>query len=334
MMKRLALCANALLLSFALAACAGGGSDSGGSPGASAPLPPGDATPVHTVVDASVTGYSAAEAAGTGSNSDPALVASGGSTPTVFESPDDTAFPLVQTAISFSPTGAEANSDVNAAGASLTYVSSAVGEHSLLTIGGVDDYPLELTGGDPATGTAELDGTAGSNASSVDARLLQWTTYGMWSVTTPDFTSGTIGYFTSGIQTPSGSLPTMGTGNYSGSTTGTAFNASGTYDIAGDLDMTVDWASSTLTGTLGNMTATNGGSSTAWNTVEFTGGLSGSAFSGTTSVTGAAGGPAGLGGTATGDVTGQIYGPFADEAGGVWTISDGNTIAAGAFGGH
>lgn len=322
------------LLSLSLAACAGGGGGGSTATPPVASLPNNAATPTYALVDSSVSGYSASAQAGYGSNATPAAEATSNATPHLLDAPDDTKYRLLQSTAQFSPNGAKANNSADAVGSSITLVSTPDNGNTVVSVGGVDNYPLALTGGSTASGHVELDGTAGTNKSSADINFLNWTAYGNWAVTDAAETSGTVGYFSAGYETPVASLPTTGTGHYTGAMTGTAFNSTGTYSLAGNTDILVDWSSSAVTGSLTGVTATNGAASQAWNDIGFTGSMSGSGFAGTASVTTLPGGTASLGAAATGSVAGQFYGPNAEEVGGVWNASDGTTSAIGSFGAH
>jgi hypothetical protein len=68
-----------------------------------------------------------------------------------------------------------------------------------------------------------------------------------------------------------------------------------------------------------------------WNNVAFNSTITGSAFSGTTSVTSAPGSAGSLGAGATGTLEGHFFGPTAQEAGAVWTLFDGTKAAIGTL---
>lgn len=324
------------LLSLSLAACAGGGGGGGDSTATppTASLPDNPTTPTYALVDPTVTGYSDSAPASYGTNVTPAVEATSNTTPHLLDAPDNTNFRLLQSTAQFSPTGTTANAAVDTVGSSITLVSTSNSDNTVVSVGGVDNYPLALTGGSTASGHVELDGTAGTNKSSADLNFLNWMAYGNWAVTNAAETSGTIGYFSTGYETPVASLPTTGTGHYTGAMTGTAFNNTGTYNLAGTSDLVVNWSDASVTGSLTGITATQNSTSQAWNDIGFTGNMSGSGFSGATSATSLPGGTASVGAAATGSVAGQFYGPNAEEVGGAWNISDGVTSAVGSFGAH
>jgi hypothetical protein len=110
--------------------------------------------------------------------------------------------------------------------------------------------------------------------------------------------------------------------------------------LSGNAHVSVDFASTAVTGSLTGMTVTDAGSSarTPWNDVTFSGNFRGATFNGT-AATGSApagAGAYGLSGAATGRFDGEFYGPTAQEVGAVWSLhestADGGKSALGVFG--
>ena len=127
-------------------------------------------------------------------------------------------------------------------------------------------------------------------------------------------------------------LPTSGSATYLGKTTGETYSPSGGGSLAGNASVTVNFGTNAVTGTLTNMTVIVLGGNQAWNDVSLSGTLSGATFSGTTAATSAGGGNLSLKASATGTMSGAVYGPAANNVGAVWTLFDGTSAAAGALG--
>jgi hypothetical protein len=71
-----------------------------------------------------------------------------------------------------------------------------------------------------------------------------------------------------------------------------------------------------------------------WNDVAFTSTITSNAFSGITQVTTAPGGQYSMSGSASGTIDGRFFGPAAQEAAAVWTLSDGTKSAIGTIAGE
>lgn len=298
-----------------LASCAGGGSSETDTP-APGPVPGA---------------FSPAAPGGYGANATPHRIATG-STPAISTAPDDTAFPLLQTAIGYSPNGAGPVDWVNDGGASLTLSSSSPSVDALLATSS-STHALEVVSGSASSGQVLYGASDTGNDYSVSASLLDHTAFGIWAIDTKGNPSGTAAAFTTGYETFAPAMPVTGTASYAGTATGLAVDANGTYRISGDASLSVNFGNGAVGGNLSNMTVTAGGVPAAWNTVHFDGTLSGSGFSGNATTPTTSTGPAGIAAGSTGSVEGQFYGPSAEEAAGVWTLSDGNVTAIGAFGG-
>ena len=179
---------------------------------------------------------------------------------------------------------------------------------------------------------------------------MNYTLVGAWSYIPASGNTAYLGQVVTGYGTSPAGVPSSGSATYTG--TGTAIGAyaipAGTNAIekgtkSGDVSLTVNFASNTANGSLTNMNAKAAGSSTTtpWNTVS----LSGTLIRGTGDVTmngqtstGTNSGPAGFSNTAHCNFTGALYGPAAQETGGMWTLSESTTAggkaAFGTFGAH
>ena len=182
---------------------------------------------------------------------------------------------------------------------------------------------------------------------------LNYTAAGAWAYTPASGGTGYIGATTTGSGTPIANVPIAGSASYTGSGTkggvaGAYFVPNGTGGISlgslsGDIAISVNFTSGSVTGTLSNMTATPaaGGTATPWNSVSLSANVNrlanNASFTGTTGTSGApaGAGTAGFSSAATGQLGGAFFGPNADEAGGTWTLTDPTAAGGGktAFGG-
>jgi hypothetical protein len=187
---------------------------------------------------------------------------------------------------------------------------------------------------------------------------MTYTLLGAWTFVPTAGGESYIGQTATGFFTPQAGLPTTGSATYAGRSNvvggggvvGAYFVPSGTGTIqggsvAGNVDLTTNFAANTFTGSFNNMTATpaGGSTSTPWNTVNISGTLdrtspgqaASASFKGQT-ITGAVpanAGPAGFSSTASGSLVGGFFGPGAQEVGGVWTLADTpSTNGKAAFG--
>ncbi len=215
-----------------------------------------------------------------------------------------TAFPLLQSAMTWNGTRVEADSSRNAAGATAT----------------VEGGQIMVTHDDsPTIGHANLD----------------WARVGSWDVPTDWFVEpGAAGAFVIGYETPASAVPASGTAQYAGLAEGTAFYPDGSataVDLTGGTALfTADFGARTVAGNVTGLSA-NG---VRWNDFGFSSTISTNSFSGTTSVTTAPGGIASLAANATGTIEGRFFGPSAQEAGAVWTLFDGTRAAIGTLSGE
>ncbi|HEX4271954.1 MAG TPA: transferrin-binding protein-like solute binding protein, partial [Rhizomicrobium sp.] len=179
---------------------------------------------------------------------------------------------------------------------------------------------------------------------------MTYTLLGAWAYVPASGSTAYLGHLVTGYATPTASVPTSGTANYAGTGTviGAYFVPSGTSAIqsgtlSGDASLNVNFSNNTANGSFTNMQATALGSTTAtpWNDISLNGSLSkttgpgAAAFvDGSTTTTGNAG-AAGFSSTAQGLFHGALYGPAAQEVGGVWNLSEtggGGKAAFGTFG--
>ncbi|HKD48770.1 MAG TPA: transferrin-binding protein-like solute binding protein [Rhizomicrobium sp.] len=223
------------------------------------------------------------------------------------------------------------------------------------TVNGNTFFTFRISDGALSPGDVVIPAN-GSSVTSISGQYtlaldnLNYLVAGIWAHIPPPG-NATLGTFTAGYQTPAANVPTSGTGTYIGSgasvgsptaggAVGTVFAPSGTGTIAaagivGQANITVNFGSGALTGSLTNMTATptSGGSATPWNNVTLTGSVSGtstpfgtvSTISGSTSTSGASG-SFGLSSAATGNFAGALYGPNGQELGAIWTLAEPSAV--------
>jgi hypothetical protein len=133
-----------------------------------------------------------------------------------------------------------------------------------------------------------------------------------------------------GMETPVANIPTSGSFTYSGQTLGVGVDSTGNVAaIAGDIGLTADFATRSVSGIINNMVLSNGASTThPGTTAQLSGGIAANGFSGNMSVKDA--GAATIG---AGTFDGRFFGPSAEEVAGKWAY-DGNdgSKAIGAFG--
>jgi hypothetical protein len=332
-----ALLTSALILPLMLGACA---TDGVQGPGGSTQTPP--ITPTAFTV-----GAPSAAREGAGGSDQTAPV--GGPSFGVGPSPaDGTAFPLRQSVLKVTNTAIAADSATLAQGATVTIVHRDT-QSGALTLSvsvpalGISNTTLTLRGANGGFGvyTADLSG----------GRTFQLlfghgdnVTYGYWMLLDPATTGGydSFAAFTSGYRTPSlaALAGAHATASYAGGATGVVFLPSGTTwkaaNLTGSALLNVDFGAGTVAGAFQNVTATpaaGANPASPWNNVTFAGSIAGTGFSGT--ATGSLPTQPGeyqLGATATGHIDGAFYGSSANEAGAVWTLSDGSGSATGAFG--
>jgi len=179
---------------------------------------------------------------------------------------------------------------------------------------------------------------------------MTYTLLGGWAYTPASGNKAYIGQVVTGYGTPQASVPTTGTANYSGTggvigayTVPTASNTIELGILNGDASLSVNFATNATTGSFSNMQAKAIGSTTTtpWNNLTLTGtlttGANAQTLDGPITTTGATG-TAGFSGAASGSFHGALYGPTAQEIGGMWTLSEstasGGKAAVGTFGAH
>lgn len=187
----------------------------------------------------------------------------------------------------------------------------------------------------PAFNQADVRGDRSGYANLDWTRVGYWGTGGGWW--DYDDVVGRFGAFVTGYETPAAAVPTTGTATYAGLAEGVVFFpgispgtshcACNIVTLTGNAAFNANFGTRNVSGSLTGMTA--GGA--AWNDVAFNSTIAGNAFSGTTSVTSAPGGPASMLANAAGTVEGKFFGPAAQEAGALWTLFDGTNAAVGTI---
>jgi hypothetical protein len=176
---------------------------------------------------------------------------------------------------------------------------------------------------------------------------MTYTLLGAWSYTPASGNTSYIGHVVTGYGTAPAAVPTAGSATYNGvgNVVGAYFTPSGAGTVQagtlnGDVNLNVNFANNTASGSFTNMMATpSGGTATPWNTVSLN---NGSLSRGTSAVTfdsqastTANTGPAGFSAAAAGAAHGTFYGPAAQEVGGTWFLNEttgGGKAAVGTFG--
>ncbi len=166
---------------------------------------------------------------------------------------------------------------------------------------------------------------------------LQYSDFGLWkSSATTASAPQTFGVYAVGNATPASAVPKTGSVIFTGNALGTVSNTQGSGIFGGLASLTVNFASNGVTGSISDIRAANSFTalpSGSANAIAFTGTLSGSSFSGQSSIASAAGTAFDLTG-ASGSFGGSLYGPGATEAVGVFSLAGGNSQAQviGSFG--
>jgi hypothetical protein len=260
-----------------------------------------------------------------------------------------TAFPDLQSAILITSRETSADAAINAAGATVTVgPPTSIGGPLAVSVSipslGINNVALSFQGPDPFYGNSPqlFSGSLGGTKTvQIDLQNLDYVSAGIWAVLpTGDFhvaSNAAVGVF--GYVTPTMAMPTTGTASFTGTTIGLVGAPQGLTSLSatltGTATLNANFGTGAFSGALSGMQATPlaGGSTELWNGVVLTGTISGSAFSGTTSVSFAPT-PAGvytLGPTATGVVNGAFYGPTAQNVGAVWSLFGGVKSAFGTF---
>jgi hypothetical protein len=257
--------------------------------------------------------------------------------------PNGTPFALLQSAYAFGVTSSGADTTTDAQGATLTFVNNP-------GPGLPPTYALSVPGlglnNVPVTATT-LSGGAASLFN------LDYAYFGTWDLdsTADAFLPNEISAVIGGYQTPLSGMPTSGQATYAGTMVGFVAAPEATagsysaHPIGGTAAMSVDFASGALTGavTVANvyLGSPTGIGVHAWNDMQLNGTISGAAFTGTatalapgTLASNNIGNPAYLLPTgSTGPLTGKFFGPNAENAAAVWSVSSASSgVAVGAIG--
>ena len=182
--------------------------------------------------------------------------------------------------------------------------------------------------------------------------VLSYVVLGMWAEHTTDAYKN-ITAFAFGYETPHDLMPKSGTATFRGNVGGTVFKpVDGKIDAAyvrGQSQFSVDFASGAVNGSFTGMKQTGliasdpGGTGSLmggnqgtvpWNDVSVTANIAGGTnrFSGTTAASSSPNTVFSLTGSATGSIDGAFYGPFTDNIGAIWSLSDGTGSAIGTVG--
>jgi hypothetical protein len=301
-----------------LAACAsGGGSGTGGhNPGGGPPAPQPNI--VYTVAPAAP--------ATTGANTTPAIAATAGG-PHLAAAAPGTAFRLRQSALGFVPlVGYAADRAANDAGATLTIVNAATGQVRL-RIPSLDvdaDFAVSSGVSVPPDGRMHF----------LVHQSLQYVGLGNWGAESQTAGRGTQAQYIMGYETPAASMPAGGLATYSGTTSGwVRLQNGGGGILKGNAALTVNFSTASVSGALTGIVVNPEVANEPWNDVSLQASIvSGSAISGTATVTTAPGAHRSLNAGATGSLEGAFYGPAANELGAVWTLHDGTNGASGVIG--
>lgn len=250
-----------------------------------------------------------------------------------------TAFPLTQSAITYSANGVGPNAAANSGGATISIIN--------WNPSGSGNFRLEIPGlgiNTTFSSSTFLKGSSYDVGSGFDitSLALEYTALGLWSVVRSSPTSTThVGAFITGYQTPATAMPTTGTATYSGANNVAGFvatmpsNGSGG-TLLGDASLTANFGTGAVTGNLTNMKVTEIGASSSvpWNNVSVNASIVAgtSTFGGSTAATNAPSGKYSVPNGATGNIAGAFYGPNAEELGAVWSISSNPNAAIGVIG--
>jgi hypothetical protein len=169
---------------------------------------------------------------------------------------------------------------------------------------------------------------------------LSYVVMGEWAERAQTNGTGPLQNFSSfvfGFETPSTAMPTSGTATLAGYAWGSVYIPSATniqsQFVEGTAALNANFGSGNVTGTLSQMRYFTAPGYESWNDVSINGTLTGGTnrFSGTTAAATAPGTAFSLSASATGRVDGAFYGPAAQNAGAVWSLSDGTRSALGTF---
>lgn len=323
---------------LSLSACGGG---SGGSTNlVSTPAPPASPPPSATPLPAPIRGTALVTPGQTAAPPAPIATSAG---PNLRAPAPATTFPLLQTAVSIGRGGFSGDGNTTAQGATLG-IDGTTGRRGL-TLNNETLGVADVTATDRAVNGARIPGAPlpGGRDLQVRVETLDYTLFGYWLIAsfpspgTAEFVEG--GTFLGGYVTPAGAIPASGTASYTGSVTGSYDESSqAPGDVAlllGNASLTADFAARSVSGQFTNLKlGSDWVTHSAINDVAFTASFdpAQNLFTGTTRVTTFPSGPSAFGADAGGVVVGQFFGPSANEAGGVWTLSDAAHRLIGSFG--
>lgn len=262
-----------------------------------------------------------------------------------------TVFPLTQSVMQVSTTGASVDSNTIAGGATLTIEQYQYNGSAATNV----QLDIPSLGMSEKINSIQLNGTGLAQGNTVPLALLyftglNYTVFGTWSAPTGSNQPDVAG-FVFGYQTPISGMPTSGTASYAGKGAVNGFvlvrgqPAGNPVALNGDASFNVDFAAGQVSGAFTNVTAyaldpniknVSEVYAFPWNNVSVSASVASgqSTFSGSTAATSQPSSPYALQSSATGHINGGFYGPAADELGAVWTLSNGNGTgsAIGAVG--
>ena len=331
-MKHLRTGFSVVVLALSLGACGGGGSGIAFTP---PPPPTPTPTPTPTPVPTLPATPTAALRTPVQTASPPAPVATTGSAG--FDSPAiGTVFPLLMTAITGDGGGDQATTD---AGATLSYGSQGYRFTVNNSAIGIVDKPIapfwNFTTSEPIIA---MWGITDLNQNTDD---LDFTRYGYWRLplATNSYQSTEAGAWVGGYLTPAANIPATGTAEYKGMTFGRYTTNFGPLidHFSADVRMTADFGASKITGSMTNFMVNEDGYEAPGFAIGFNADLNrqSNLFQGSTQVTSPSTASLTLtmfSTAAKGEIAGHFFGPSAQEAGAVWTLSEGNWRMIGSFG--
>jgi hypothetical protein len=245
--------------------------------------------------------------------------------------PANVTFPLISTSLVAASPGLSATADK---GATLTVISTSANSQNIQLVVPSLNLNTNINFGENIVNN--IDGTTYGYS---------YVVVGPWdqrSAMNGPVQSSTA--FSLGYETPSSSMPTIGTGNFSGIASASVFKAaSGTIvetTVVGSASLSANFSSGQVTGGLTGMQQYDGMGTNPyhflqWNNVSLNASIAPgtSRFSGSTAATSAPGTGLSLAGSATGHIDGAFYGPAAQNVGAVWSLSDGSLSAIGVLAG-
>lgn len=175
---------------------------------------------------------------------------------------------------------------------------------------------LRETIGSPSTKGYTLSQVAGT-------QILSSSAFGLWGL--GDQAGGALGGFAFGNLTPATAIPVTGSASFNGTVTGMglANNGNTIYALQGDTQINANFSNQSVTTKLTNLNTMNVSTSALGSLPDLTGNsaISGNAYSGAIS-----------GGGLTGTMTGNFYGPAAQETAGIWQAAGGGSFWSGSYG--